>query len=121
MADGLSSVLGAAEEHSVGSLGSAECELIKGKAFATSLGDTGSGTSSELQGADRELRDLEETSVIRDGSDNNGGLTILSLHESIQPGDRQRGFVDAGHAQALLDATSEFRVGSSGKKAVQFN
>eukprot|EP00341_Mesodinium_pulex_P013290 CAMPEP_0116912236 /NCGR_PEP_ID=MMETSP0467-20121206/15963_1 /TAXON_ID=283647 /ORGANISM="Mesodinium pulex, Strain SPMC105" /LENGTH=174 /DNA_ID=CAMNT_0004588171 /DNA_START=76 /DNA_END=600 /DNA_ORIENTATION=- len=121
VADGLSGVLGAAEENGVSSLGRAQSELIQGDALATSLGDAGSSGGGELQSADGQLGHIEETSIISDGANDDRGLAILSLHESRESGDRQRSLVDAGHAQALLDATSEFRVSSSSKKAVQFN
>ena len=121
VADRLAGVLGATKEHGVGSLGSAKSELVKGDVLATGLGDAGSDGVGESQSADRELRDLKQSGIISDGSNQHGSLGLLSLHESGQAGDGEGSLVDLRHAQPLLDASGELGVSSAGQEAIKFN
>ena len=78
---GLSSArLGSTEKDSVGSLGGAKGQLIKGDAF-TSRGDNSlSGSLRESKSADRHLGAFHETDIIGDLGDNDSGLSVLVGH-----------------------------------------
>jgi len=99
--DGLASVLGAAEENGVGSLGSKQGELVKGQALTASSSDPGTGSVREAEGADPELGGGDETRIVGDSSDKNGDLVLLALHVAHNAGNAHRGPVDARHEQTL--------------------
>lgn len=116
--DRLTRGLGTTEKDGVGALGGAEGELIQGDALTAGLDNSGTGSLGESKSSDGELRDLEKTRIISDGTDNDGGLALLSLHVSRQAGDRNRGVVDLGHSQSLDDGQSELGLSTSGKETV---
>lgn len=55
MLDGLTRVLGAAEEERVGASGGAEGKLIDGEGLAAGSHDAGTGSGSEAESCDGEL------------------------------------------------------------------
>jgi len=67
--DSLTGVLGTPEEESVGSSGEAGSDLVDGEGLAASLKNACAGRGSEAESSDGELGELEETVVVRDGSD----------------------------------------------------
>lgn len=67
--DGLTGVLGATEEESVGSSGEAGGDLVNGQGLTASLLDTGTSRGSEAESSYGELGELKETVVISDGAD----------------------------------------------------
>ena len=67
--DGLTRVLGAAEEDGVGTSGETGSNLVDGESLTAGLLNAGAGRGSEAQGSDRELGELEEAVVVGDGAD----------------------------------------------------
>lgn len=118
VSDGLTGSLGTTEEDGVGALGGAEGKLIQGDALTAGLDNSGTGSLGESKSSDGELRNLEKTRIVSDGTNNDGGLALLSLHVSRQAGDRNRGVVDLGHSQSLDDGQSELGLSTSGKETV---
>lgn len=102
MLDGLTGVLGAAEEESVGTGWGALSELIEGEAFTSGLEDAGTGGCGEAEGSDRELGDFKKAiakfhvrrrvqegvkgdkpGVIGDLGNNDNGLVLVCLQRVL--------------------------------------
>ena len=118
VSNGLTGVLGATEKDGVGALGGAEGKLIKGDALTAGLHDSGASSLGESEGSNGELGDLQKTRIVSDGTDNDGGLALLSLHVSRQTRDGDRGVVDLGHSQSLDNGQSELGLSTSGEETV---
>jgi hypothetical protein len=116
--DGLAGALGASEEDGIRALRGAKGELVEGDALTAGLDDSSSSSLGEADGGDGKSRHLQETWVVCYRTNNNCSLILLTLHESCQTRERNRGIVDSGHSQSLHDSGGEFRVGSSFKEAV---
>ena len=63
-----------AEQHSVGTSWGTKSKLVEGKRLSTSLQDTFLGTLGKAKGGNRELGDLQQADVIRDGADLNNNF-----------------------------------------------
>lgn len=98
---------GSSEENGVGALGRSQSELVQSDALTSSLDDARSSSLGELQGADSHLGDLEQAGVVRNSSDDNGGLAGVGLHVLDQLGQRQRGLVSSRGDQSLHDGLVE--------------
>lgn len=112
--EGLTGVLGAAEEQGVGTGGLLEGELVQGDGLAAGSGDAGAGGGGEAHGGDLHLGDLEQAVVVGDGADNDNGLLLVAVLEvagNARQGDG--GAVDAGHKEAAQDNLVEGRVGTA--------
>jgi len=68
---------GSSKEEGVGTSRGHHDEFVKSEAFATSLGDTGTGSFGEAEGGNVKLWHFSDTLIIGDGSDNNGGSVSL--------------------------------------------
>merc|ERR1712195_190504 len=68
---------GSSKEEGVGTSRGHQDEFVKGEAFATSLGDTGTGSFGEAEGGNVKLWHFSDTLIIGDGSDNNCGSVSL--------------------------------------------
>jgi hypothetical protein len=66
--EGLTGVLGTAEEESVGTSRCPQGKLIDGKALTAGLLNTSAGSRGEAESGDGELGDLQETGVIGDSA-----------------------------------------------------
>lgn len=75
--NGLSGVLRSSDKKSVGSSRRPQRKLVKGKSFTSCSLDLGTSSGCESQGGDGELRNLEETVIVGDGTDNNDGLVVV--------------------------------------------
>lgn len=106
--DGLTGVLGATEEQSVGTGRGTQSKLVQGEGLTTGLLDTGAGGGGETQSSDGKLGDVQEAVVIGDGADHDHGLALLRLVDVR--GDarkRNRGAVDARHEEAAENGLVE--------------
>jgi hypothetical protein len=115
--DGLTRVLGAAEQHGVGALGGAEGKLIEGDALTASLDDSGAGSLSEAKGSDLQAGQLQLAGVVGDGTNNNGSLVLLALKVSRQARDRDGGIVDLGLSQSLDNDSGELGISTTSNEA----
>ena len=105
---GLTGVLGATEEQSVGTGRGTQSKLVQGEGLTTGLLDTGTGGGGEAQSSDGQLGDVEEAVVIGDGANHDHGLALLRLVDVR--GDarkRNRGAVDARHEEAAENGLVE--------------
>lgn len=106
--DSLTGVLGATEEDDVGTGWCAEGELVECDGLTTGLLNAGTGSCGELERADAELGELEETVVIGDGTDNGADLALVDLGGVLVGGDgddlgeRHWWGVDARHTQSVV-------------------
>ena len=121
MTDGLTGVTATTEKDSSRSGGARQCELVKSQAFSTSSGDASTSGLGETEGAHGELGDIEKTLIVGDGPDEDGNLSILSLHEAGQLGEGDGGTVGLGHTQPLQDSLVEVAVGSASQEAVELH
>jgi hypothetical protein len=117
--DGLTGVLLTAEEDGVGTGGGTESQLVEGDDLTAGLQDASLGGLGDAQAGNRQLGDLEEAVVVSDGSDNDGGLAILTSHVAGNTGNRHGGAVDARHKEALQNDLVEGRVRAAGKESVE--
>lgn len=117
--DGLTGVLGTAEEDGVGASGGAHGELIDGEALTTGGQDAGTGSCGETEGRNGELGNAQETVVVSDGANNDDGLARLLLGGVLVgdlTGDARDGHgwaVDLAHHQAAEDDSVELGVGTA--------
>jgi hypothetical protein len=115
--DGLTRVLGAAEQHGVGALGGAKGKLIEGDALTASLDDSGAGSLGEAKGSDLQAGQLQLAGVVGDGTNNNGSLVLLALKVSRQARDRDGGIVDLGLSQSLDNDSGELGISTTSNEA----
>lgn len=113
MLDSLSGVLWSSEEKSVGSGWGSEGQLIDGQSLTTGSKNAGTGSGSETESRNTELRNLQQSVVIGDGTDNDDGSLLLLASVCNESGDGNRWSVDAGHKQSAEDDLVEGRVGSA--------
>lgn len=115
--DSLTGVLWSAEEERVGSSRRAHGKLVERQALAAGLLDARTGSRSEAQRGDGELRHLDEAVVVGDGANENNSLALMLFRRvlvrggSDYPGDRHWRAVDLGHVQAAGDGLVELAVG----------
>lgn len=119
MLDGLTGVLGAAEEHGVSAGGCAECQLIEGDNLTASLQDASASGFSHTQRADAELGDLKQADIVSDAAHQYCGLILLALHEVYQLGEGERRAVNLRHKQSLQNNLVEVAVCAAHKEAVK--
>ena len=79
---GFTIALSTSQQDGVRALGGAKGELIKSDAFTAGLDNSSSSRLSETKCGNCKKRDFQKTSVISHGSDNDGSLVILWLHEA---------------------------------------
>lgn len=114
VADGLTGVLGATEQQSVGASGLLEGQLVKGLDGAAGGKDASAGSGGETQSSDVHLGDLEQTDIVGDGTDNYDSLllvAVLEIGRDAREGDGRA--VDAGHKEAAQDNLVEGSVGTA--------
>lgn len=119
--DGLTSVLGAAQENRVRSLGGDQSKLVKGQALSTGGDNARTGGVSEAQGAHPELGGRDETRIVRDSSNQNGNLVLLASHVSGDTGNAHGRPVNAGHEQTLQNDTVERAGGTASQEPVDLD
>jgi len=116
MASGLS-LLGSSEEEGVGSRRSLHDELIESHASTTGSDNSGTGGLGELEGGNVELGAVKGSEIFSDGSNNNGGTSLVLSEASDHSGDRYRGSVNSGSNESSEDGLAEARVSSSGEES----
>jgi len=118
--DGLTAVLGAAENKGVAASGSSESELVERNGLATGGNNACTGGSGESQSSDGQLREGEQAVVIGDGTDNDDG-TFLALLVDVgnDAGQRYGRAVDLGHKEASKNNLVEGRVGTASQEAIE--
>jgi hypothetical protein len=97
----------AAEQDSVGTSRRTERELVEGDGLTAGLQNTLLGGLSEAEGRNSQLRDLEQTNVIGDSSNDNDslGITIGRVGGFLEDtGKGNRRTVDLGKEQAVEDS-----------------
>lgn len=124
MLDGLTSVTGTTEEEGVGTGRLAESELIKSDALSSGLLDASTSGTGESEGGNRELGDLDETSIVGDGTDSDDGVlvsvSLVGLGDlTSDAGDRKRGSVDLGLVQPAEDDLVEPRFSATSQESVE--
>lgn len=111
--DGLTSVLGAAQQQSVGTSGLLEGQLVEGLGGATSGQDAGAGGGGEAQGSDVHLGDLEQAVVVGDGTDDDDGALVILGEVGVDARQGDGRAVHAGHEQTAQDDLVEAGVGAA--------
>ena len=119
MLNSLTRVLRTTEENGVGAGRGSQGKLIESDDLTTSLDNACTCSFSDTESADSELGDLEETDIVSDGTDNNGGFAFLALHEIYELGEGERGAGNFGHKQSLEDNLVEFAVSAANQEAVE--
>jgi hypothetical protein len=119
--DGLTGVLGTAEQQGVATGRSAQGELVQGEGLTTGGQDASAGSGGEAESSNAQLGDLKETVVIGDGANNNNGLALLTLGLANNARDRDRGAVDTRHKEASEDDLVEGRLGTTSQEAVELH
>jgi len=125
--DGLTGVLGTAEEDGVGTSGGTHSELIDGEALTTGGQDAGTGGCGEAKGCNGHLGEGQETVVVGDGGNNDNGLaldllgSVLAGGGSNNAGDGHRRAVDLAHHQAAEDDLVELGVGTAAQESVELD
>lgn len=114
VADGLTGVLGTAEQQGVGTSGLLESQLVEGLDGAAGGNDASAGSGGETQGGDVHLGDLEQTDIVSDGADNDDGLLLVAVLEvGLDAREGDGGTVHAGHEETTQDDLVEGRVGTA--------
>ena len=105
-------------------------ELVKGQAFATSLGDSGTGGFGKAKGGHREFGDLVDALVVSHGRHDNcgavaAGLTRHHLRLVVQMldqlGKRNWCSVNPRRHESAQHGLAETRAGSAGQELEELN
>lgn len=75
--DGITRVLGAAEQEGVGAGGLLERELVEGERLSSRGEDAGAGRRGEAEGGHVQDGQLEQAVVVRDGADDHHGPLVV--------------------------------------------
>ena len=96
-------------------------ELVESEALSTGLLDSGSGGVGELEGANSQLRDLNDSLVVQHWADDTEdlGLFLLGVSELDQLGEGDWVPGNSGLVQSLVHDLVESGVSSSGQEGVQ--
>lgn len=99
--------------------GSLHNELVEGEALAASGGNASTGSLSESESGNSQLGDSEDSLIIGDGGNDNGGLTLIRLLLVMldKLGKRKRRSVHSGGNKSSEDGLVEARTGSSGEES----
>lgn len=112
--EGLTRVLGAAEEKGVGTGGLLLAELVEGKGAAAGGKDARAGSGGEAEGRNGDLGDLEQAVVVGDGANDDDGLLLVAALEVAGDARQRDGrAVDLAHEQPAEDDLVEGRVGAA--------
>ena len=105
---------GSTQQNRVGSLGGAERELIEGDALATGGRDALAGRFRKGQRADGQiLGAFQHSDVVRNFSNNDGGLAFFLGHVFGEAVQTHGGLIDLAHVQAFQDGAAEMGVCSA--------
>ena len=117
--DGLTCVLGTAEQQGVGAGRRPQSKLIERQSFTTSLQNPGTGSRGEAESCNGQLRNLEEAVIVCDGANDDDGLALVCIRRLLvgcgrdNARDRDGWAVDARHEQTAQDCLVEARVGTA--------
>jgi hypothetical protein len=119
---GLSIAVGS-EEMNLLAFGSLHNELVEGEALAASGGDASTGSLSESESGNSQLGDSEDSLIIGDGGNDNGGLTLIRLLLVMldKLGKRKRRSVHSGGNKSSEDGLVEARTGSSREESEELD
>lgn len=109
------------KEDGIGSLWSAEGELIKGEAFSSGSGNALASVFGEGKCADSHLWDFGHTNIIRYFSNKNCNLFLLVGHVLRQSVKSHWWLVGLTHVQTLKDGGAKLRFCSACQELVQFD
>ena len=104
--DGLAGVLLATEQDSVRASGRTERKLVEGEDLTAGLQDALLSRSGEAKSRDRKFGDLQQTNVIRNGTDSHDdlGVAICGIRSLLEnAGKRDGRAVDLGEEQTVED------------------
>lgn len=115
VSDSLSGVSWASDDDGVLTLRSSDSQLVQGDSLTTSLDDSSLGRGGESQSSDGGLRDVQQSDVVGDGTNNDDGLvsSTLLLQGRVDSGKRHRRSVDLGQEQRSQDDLVERSVGTT--------
>lgn len=115
VSDSLSGVSWASEDDGVLTLWSSDSQLVQGDSLTTSLDDSSLGRGGESQSGDGDLRDIQQSDVVGDGTNNNDSLvsSTLLLQGHVDSGKRHRRSVDLGQEQRSQDNLVEWSIGTT--------
>ena len=116
---GLAGSAAALEQDGVGTGGGGEGELIEGHALTSGLDDAGAGSLSEAQSAHLEGGDLSETDIVGDGADDDGDLSLLTLHVSGEGSESHGRTVGSAHVQTAENNLGELSTSAASDEAVE--
>lgn len=109
--DSLTGVLRATKEKRVGSSRRTEGQLVQSHGLASSLLNSGSGSSGEAQSSNGQLRDVKKAVVIRNTADDNHSLVLVGFgHVSRDTRERDRRAVDSRHKKSAQHDLVEVRI-----------
>ena len=113
----------ASQQYCVLAVGRDLNELVETQALAAGLQDFASRGLGELQGANSDLRHLEQSFVVEDLSDDDQDLALLVVVVGVleQLGDGDGVSRDSALTKSLVDDFVERHVGSSGEELVQLD
>lgn len=99
----------------------ADGQLIEGQDLSALGEDSATSGFSDAQSAYLQLRDVEDASIVGDGSDNDGDGVLRGalLHETGQTLQRNRGLVGAAHKQTTQDDLVELLVRATVQESVE--
>ncbi len=119
MLHSLTRVLGATQQHRVGTVRRAQRQLIQRQALAASLDNAGTDRRGEAQRGNGHFGDLLHAHVIGDGADEDGNLAFLVGHVASDARNGHGRAVDARHEQTLQDDLVERDIRAAGQEAVE--
>jgi hypothetical protein len=112
---------GTPQQDRIGSLGSTECQFVERNAFSTGGDNALTGVFRKAQGTNTHFGTIEHPNIVRDLADNNGCLVGLGRHVLGESVESNWWCVDLAHVQSLQNGFTEFRIGTTTQKLVQFD
>lgn len=115
----LPSLRGSTQENGVGTGGCDRGELVESQTLSTSLRDPSPSSRTEAESTDAELREIQESDVVRDSSDDDRDLVLLPSHVAGNPRHGHHRSVLPRHLQTVQDDLVELRTRTTSQEFVQ--
>lgn len=120
--DGLTGILGAAQQDAVGPLGRDQGELVKADALSTRGNDARASRVGKAQGANSELLGLDEASIVSDGANDDGNVgLLLASHVALHARQRHGRAVHSRHEKTLQNDAVKVAVHPASQEAVHLD